>query len=120
MKKILLVEDDQFIRDIYVDVLSSSFEVDIDNDGEFAYEKIIKNSYDLIILDILLPKIDGRQIFIKLQKDYPEKFREKIVFVTNDDSEETIKFFNSSRVKYLIKSNFSPKEFFDKISSYLA
>jgi DNA-binding response OmpR family regulator len=119
MKKILLIEDDQFISDIYVEVLSPSFKVDIDVDGEFAYEKIIKNSYDLIILDILLPKIDGRQLFIELQKNYPEKFREKIVFVTNDDSEETIKFFNISCVKYLIKSNLSPKDFFDKISSYL-
>jgi len=105
---------------MYVRVLSPNFEVDIDSDGEFAYDKIINNSYDLIILDIFLPKHDGRQIFKKLQKNFPEKYREKIVFVTNDDSKETITFFKDSRVNYLIKSNFSPNEFFDKISSYIA
>lgn len=119
MKKILLIEDDKFIRDIYVDTLTSVFQVDIDEDGEFAYEKIIKNSYDLIIIDIFLPKLDGRQLFKKLQENFPEKYKNKVVFVTNDDSNETISFFNKSQVNYLIKSTLKPDEFLEKIKSFI-
>lgn len=119
MKKILLVEDDQFIRDIYVQILSPIYKVEIDEDGEFAYEKIIKNEYDLILIDIFLPKSDGRKVFERLQKDFPEKYRTKIVFVTNDDSEDTILFFRDSRVNYIIKSTLNPEQFLEKISSYI-
>ncbi|VVA43619.1 Response regulator receiver domain protein [Candidatus Roizmanbacteria bacterium] len=119
MKKILLIEDDQFIRDIYVGILSPVYKVDIDKDGEFAYEKIIKKDYDLILIDIFLPKSDGRKIFKRLQKNFPEKYREKIVFVTNDDSDETISFFKDSRVNYIIKSSLNTEQFFDKINSLI-
>lgn len=57
MRKILLVEDDQFIKDIYIEMLTPFFEVDDAEDGKTAYGKITKNSYDLILLDMYLPKM---------------------------------------------------------------
>ena len=119
MQKILLVEDDQFMKSIYLKMLSSIYELDSADDGETAYKKITKNSYDLILLDMFLPKLDGKLVFEKLEKNFPNQYKKKIVFMTNDDSEQTVNYFNSSGIKYLIKSTLNPEEFVNKIKTYL-
>lgn len=116
---ILLVEDDKFLRDIYVQMLAPSYEVDTAEDGEIAYDKITKNPYDLILLDMFLPKLDGKLVFEQLEKNFPDQYKKKIVFMTNDDSEQTITYFNSTGIKYLIKSTLNPEEFVNKVKSYL-
>lgn len=119
MQKILLVEDDKFLRNIYIQMLSSLYEVDTAEDGETAYEDITKNSYDLILLDMFLPKLDGKQVYAQLEKNFPNRFKNKVVFMTNDDSQQTVSYFNTLGIKYLIKSTFNPGEFVNKIKSYL-
>lgn len=118
MQKILLVEDDQFIRDIYLKMLTGIYEVDSAEDGETAYDKITKNPYDLILLDMFLPKLDGNLVFEKLEKEFPDKYKSKIVFLTNDDSEKTLKYFKENNLKYLIKSTLNPEEFVNKVKTY--
>lgn len=119
MQKILLVEDDQFLRDIYLQMLTPLYAVEYAQDGEAAYEKITKNTYNLILLDIFLPKMDGKLVFEQLERNFPNKYKVKIVFMTNDDSEQTINYFNSSGIKYLIKSTLNPEQFLEKINNYL-
>ena len=59
-KKILVVEDDVQIQEIIVEFLSSQdYEVHSANDGLEGYEKFKNNKYDLVILDIMMPKLDG-------------------------------------------------------------
>lgn len=59
-QRILVVEDDIQIQEIIVEFLSSQdYEVHCANDGLEGYEKIKNNSYDLIILDIMMPRLDG-------------------------------------------------------------
>lgn len=118
MQKILLVEDDKFLRDIYYQMLSPIYEVDTSEDGETAYEKITKNTFDLILLDMFLPKLDGKQVFEKLQENFQDKYNSKIVFMTNDDSEQTAGYFNNFGVKYFIKSTLNPEEFVNKVNTY--
>lgn len=56
-KKILIVEDDQFLREFYQELLQSEgFISDVAEDGEVAFKKITSGGYDLIMLDIMLPK----------------------------------------------------------------
>ena len=70
MKKILLIEDDPFLVDIYYTKLEESgFKVDVAFDGEEALIKFKKNKPDLIILDILLPKINGWEVLEKLRTE---------------------------------------------------
>ncbi|MFA6391032.1 MAG: response regulator, partial [Patescibacteria group bacterium] len=82
MKKILLVEDDKFTSDIYVQILSGEFKVDTAEDGESAYKIITGTEYDLILLDMYLPIMDGKKLFEKLENDFPGKYKKKIVFIT--------------------------------------
>lgn len=119
MKKILLVEDDKFLRDIYLQMLSPLFEVETAEDGEVAYEKITNNEYDLILLDMFLPKLDGKDVFEKLELNFPNIYNIKIVFMTNDDSEQTNKYFAEKSIKYFIKSTLNPEEFVNKVKTYI-
>ena len=70
MKKILVVEDNELNMKLFFDILEyQNYDVDKALDGACAYEKICSNPYDLIILDIQLPKMDGFSVLEKLKKN---------------------------------------------------
>jgi DNA-binding response OmpR family regulator len=120
MKKILLVEDDEFLRTLYLDLLSQKkYQVDSAEEGQTAYQKISKGIYDLILLDIILPKIDGIQIVEKLQKENPKSLKQKIIFLTNLDKNEMIQKVTQLGFSYIIKSDLNPEEFCQKVASML-
>lgn len=63
MSKILIVEDEEAIADLEKDYLElSGFEVEVANDGETGLKKALENDYDLFILDLMLPGVDGFEI----------------------------------------------------------
>ena len=63
MSRILIIEDEEAIADLEKDYLElSSFEVEIETDGQQGLEKALKNDFDMIILDIMLPGVDGFEI----------------------------------------------------------
>jgi len=67
-KKILIIEDDQFLRDFYMELLSAEgYQIDVAGDGDTAFAKIKQGGWDLIMLDIMLPKKDGIQILKDLK-----------------------------------------------------
>lgn len=68
-KKILLVEDDEFIADIYSSKLKDvGFEVQIESQGDKALKKILADPPDLLLLDIVLPGISGWEVLEHLSK----------------------------------------------------
>ena len=69
-ESILVVEDDQFIRELYIDILQDEgYDVDHAVDGEEGYAKLHMGGFDLVLLDIMLPKIDGIKILEKLKNE---------------------------------------------------
>lgn len=80
---ILLIDDDLYIRELYDEVLKSEgFEVDLASDGKDGYDKIISNKYDLILLDVMLPQLDGIGILTKLKQN-KTMIKGPIVLLTN-------------------------------------
>ena len=74
MAKILVVEDDKFLQELYVELLSDEgYEVEYVNDGEAALEKLNSTLYDLILLDIMLPNKDGLGVLKELSDDRKKK-----------------------------------------------
>ena len=74
MSKILIIEDEETIADLEKDYLElSDFEVTIENDGESGLKNALKNDYELIILDLMLPEMDGFEVCKKIRekKDVP-------------------------------------------------
>ena len=62
-KRILIVEDEESIADLERDYLElSGFQVEVANDGETGLNKAMKEEFDLIILDLMLPGVDGFEI----------------------------------------------------------
>jgi PAS domain S-box-containing protein len=102
--KVLVVDDEAVIRKLVSRVLGNEgHEVDIVDNGEKALELIRNNRYNLILLDIKMPGIGGIELYNRI-KDIAGSLTSRIVFITGDVmGEETQKFFNKTKVPYLMK-----------------
>ena len=70
MSKILIIEDEEAIADLEKDYLElSGFQVEIENDGEKGLEAAMNGSFDLIILDLMLPGLDGFEICRRIRDE---------------------------------------------------
>lgn len=120
-KKILIVEDDQFLREFYAELLASEgYTIDVAADGEIALKKIQQLEFDLILLDIMLPKKDGVQILRDLKATPPKSTNCPIVVLTNLGQDAVIKqCFELGAAGYLVKSALSPDQVLTEIRSYL-
>lgn len=121
--KVLIVEDEEFLRDVYVDTLSpQGYSIEVAKDGEEALNKIKNEDWDLILLDILLPKMSAFDILEKLNNDpeYNKLKNKNILFLTNLDSESDMhRALALGGHGYLIKSNITPGELVQNIKSFL-
>ena len=116
MKKILLVEDDPLLIDVYSTKLKQSgFEVFVVQSGGKALAVIEEQKPDLVLLDIVLPHIDGWDILYNLRAS--EKLRgTKIVILSNlGQKEEIAKGLALGAAKYLIKAHYTPSEIVQEI-----
>ena len=124
MKNILLVEDDPFLIDIYTTKLKEAgFSVEVATDGEGGLRLITEKKFDLLVLDIVLPQIDGWEILrkIKNEKLKTKNFRDlKIVVLSNlGQKDEVEKGIKLGATKYLIKAHYTPSEVIEEIKEVL-
>lgn len=121
-QKILIVEDDEILRNLYTELLTGEgFEVAEAADGAEGWNKIHNGGYDLIILDIVLPKKDGIQILRELKKQPPKTQNGPIVILTNLGQDSIIREgFQLGAAGYLIKSAFNPDQVLSEIKNFLA
>src|SRR3989344_5598513 len=122
-KKILLVEGDQFTRELYEEVLKNAgFEVSTAVNGEEGLYHIREGDYDLILLDLIMPKMDGLEVLRSLKNEPPKTNNGPIVLLTNITNDPV---FNSAYglnvgVKdHLVKSDITPGDLLEKAKKYL-
>ncbi|WP_319272946.1 response regulator transcription factor [uncultured Draconibacterium sp.] len=115
--KILLVEDDEALRFIVKDNLSENgYDVEVAADGEIALEQFANNTFDLIVLDVMLPKIDGFQVAKSIRKTNDQV---PIIFLTaRSMTEDKIKGLTIGGDDYIPKP-FSMEELLLKIKIFL-
>lgn len=120
-KKILIVEDDQFLREFYQELLAAEgFVIDLAEDGDTAFAKIVEGGYDLVLLDIMLPKKDGLQILRELRNNPPKNPNGSIVVLTNIGQDAIIKTcFELGASGYMVKSALNPDQVLSEIHNYL-
>ena len=117
--RILLVEDELFIRELYERTLSQSgFIISTAVDGLEALE-LAKNKPDLILLDIMLPKMHGIDVLKRLKADQNTKDI-PVVLITNLGQESVItEAFSIGAQGYIMKMRLSPYEIVDKVKEFL-
>lgn len=118
-KKILLIEDDAYVRDLYQTVLKKEgYDVSIAKDGEEALEVVKQDEFDLILLDIMLPKLTGIEVLKRLKGDEETKGI-SVYLLTNLGDEGVIdEAFKIGADGYLLKAKYLPKQVVKEVNKY--
>ena len=117
MNKILIVEDEEAIADLEKDYLElSGFKVEVANDGEAGLKRALEGAYDMFILDLMLPGVDGFEICkeIREKKDTPI-----IMISAKKDDIDKIRGLGLGADDYMTKP-FSPSELVARVKAHLA
>ncbi len=120
MKTILLVEDDPFLIDIYTTKLKEAgFSIEVATDGEDGLRKIKEKIPDLMVLDIVLPQIDGWEILREIKEKLGLKDLKVIILSNLSQKDEVEKGLKLGATKYLIKAHYTPSEVVEEIKKVL-
>lgn len=119
-KKILLVEDEDFIRDLYVRQLTKEgFTVKSAVDGQSGLALLKAEGFDLLLLDIMLPGMNGLQLLREFKTQNPNSHMITIL-LTNLGQEAVIKEgFELGAQAYLIKASYTPDQVVSEVKNAL-
>ena len=119
-KKILIVEDDKFLRELIAQKLNrEGYDISEAIDGEEGIKKIKEEKPSLVLLDLILPGIDGFEVLSLMKKDSEVSSIPVIILSNLGQKEDVEKGLKLGAVDYLIKAHFTPGEIIDKIKSVL-
>lgn len=118
MSKVLLVEDEQTLQDMYhIKLEKEGFTVVTAGDGATAIELAKKENPDIILLDVILPKMDGFAVLEQIRKVKPLA-KTPIIMLTNLGQKEDIaKGKKFGATDYLVKANTTPADIANKVAS---
>jgi len=120
-KKILIIDDDPFILDMYVLKFKElGFETETAADGRAGIEKAAMHEPDVILLDVVMPAMDGFEVLQKL-KAQKRAHPCKIIFLTNFGQKEDVeRGVALGADDYIIKAHFTPSEVVEKVKGLLS
>jgi len=121
MKTILIVEDDFHIQDIYrmAFLKTGNYSVETASDGQEALVKLRAHVYDLILLDIMLPKVTGIDVLRAMRSPSSPTRDTPIILITNLGQEDIIKeAFKIGADGYLIKAQFTPNDVVAEVDAF--
>jgi len=120
MKSVLLIEDDPFLVDIYTTKLKEAgFSVETAMDGEEGFQKVKEKMPDIILLDIVLPNINGWEFLRKIEEDERLKNLKVVILSNLGQKAEVEKGLKLGAVKYLIKAHYTPSEVVEMVKQIL-
>lgn len=119
-KKILMIEDDQFIRELYERQLKlAGFEIKATASGKEGQDLLDKNAYDLLMLDLNIPDVSGFQILEHLQKNPKPDLN--IMILSNVAQDEFVdKGLKMGAQAFIIKSTYTPDRVVQEVKSLLS
>lgn len=121
MTKILIVDDESILRKMYqVKFQNNGFEVDTAQNGAEVFERLAVSRPDIILLDVMMPKIDGFEVLARLKANQDFK-NIPVVLLTNLSASELDKGkgLELGAIDYLVKDNFTPADIVQKVKGYL-
>ena len=121
-KHIILVEDEETLANlIEAGLKKEGYEVEVARDGKEGLRSIEEGKPDLVLLDMMLPSMNGYEILEALnKKNGPDGFPPVIVISNSGESVEVSKILELGAKDYLIKAEFTPGEIVEKVKGVLA
>src|ERR687887_133474 len=102
---VLVVDDDQALRGLFTTLLGrKGFNVDTASDGRVAYDQLNRHNYSVILLDLMMPEVNGFELLDRLERDSP-KLLERVIVMTGA-SQRAIEKLDTSKVWGLIRKPF--------------
>lgn len=118
--KVLCVEDEHFISELYARALTKAgYSIDVEADGPTALKKAQTDAYDVILLDLMIPNIDGIQI-LRILRDPAQTphLKAKIIIITNLEQREEVRADIEKQADgYVIKAEITPHELVDFLNN---
>lgn len=110
MRRILLVEDEDMLREVYALILlSEAYGLDIATNGREALDLCAQKSYDLILLDLMMPRLDGLGFLREFTQ--PTDRRTKIIVLSNlSAGKELTEALSLGAHKSVLKASLSPRQ----------
>ena len=119
-KTILIIEDDKFLRELIAQkLIKEGFEISEAVDGEEGMKKVKEEKPDLVLLDLILPGIDGFEVLSRMREESALASIPVIILSNLGQREDVEKGLRMGAVDYLIKAHFTPGEIIDKIKAAL-
>ncbi len=115
--QIFIVEDDFFLRDVISRKLESAgYSISVAKDGETALDEIKNFKPNLILLDLVLPKMDGFKVLEQLKEDESTKEIPVIILSNLGQKDEIDKGMELGAEDFMIKAHFTPSEIVEKVT----
>ena len=119
-KTILIIEDDKFLRELIAQkLIKEGYGVSEAVDGEEGIKKVKEEKPDLVLLDLILPGIDGFEVLSRMREESALTSIPVIILSNLGQKEDVEKGLKLGAVDYLIKAHFTPGEIIDKIRAAL-
>ena len=118
LKKILLIEDDKFLRELMnKKLLTMGYDVVAAADGESGLTMIKEAKPDVVLLDLILPGINGFEVLERAKKD-PDTMNVPVIILSNlGQSEDIEKGLKLGAKDFLVKAHFTPQEIINKLKT---
>ncbi len=117
-KKLLIVEDDDFLRELYEkQAVKLGFIVTAAADGEIALEKIKTEVFDMALVDLMLPKIDGVSVIKGIKADIKNKDTKCVVITNLEDAATEKDAMAAGAISYLVKIRYTPVQVINHLIS---
>lgn len=121
-KRIIVIDDDIFIRELYEEVLKNEgYDVTVAEDGETGLTKLLEGGFSAVLLDVMMPKLDGIGVLTKLKESPPKQPNGPILLLTNLDHDpmlEKAKELGASQ--YLLKADVLPPKLIELVKTAVA
>ena len=120
-KKVLIVEDDVALRELYADILTAEgFVVLTAENGQVGLDMVLSQKPDLVLLDLMMPIMNGKTMLHRVRQ-IPEFAKLPVIVLTNAGDENNMretKFFDNAN-EFLIKSNVTPEDIIQRVKSLI-
>ena len=116
--RILVVEDDKELRKYIVSILMSRYQIDEAEDGQIGYEQALKNDYDLIVSDVMMPNMSGIQLCQKIKSNIKTSHILVILLTVRSDIASITEGYKTGADSYLTKP-FMPENLIQVIKNLL-